>query len=259
MKPVRQCVTVFLALAILGAAQPLLRIDSTDPARDLAPVRLFVSTRAGAVDITVANAWVASYGSSIVSGREGVRSSRRGRRYASPGTSQRSWQKRSSTSSCPTCRSPERSAGGSAPGVRPRPFSTCRCRAVQAHRNPSTASPLTKPLPHLRPMPLCSSRDRFAWRARRRDSCWRSSIPVPNLAAWNDSDLAGRPLRRCSTDDLADVTRLAREARSAGIDAFDMSWQGPSDRRLDTILTPPRRRESRHAPSSNRGTPTSRI
>ena len=69
MKPVRQCVTVCLALAILGAAQPLLRIDSTDPARDLAPVRLFVSTRAGAVDITVANAWIASYRSSIVSGR----------------------------------------------------------------------------------------------------------------------------------------------------------------------------------------------
>ena len=49
-----------------------------------------------------------------------------------------------------------------------------------------------------------------------------------------------RPLRRYSTDDLADVTRLAREARSAGTDAFDMSWQGPSDRRLDTIVICPR-------------------
>ena len=69
MNPVRQCVTVFLALAILGAAQPLLRIDSTDPARNLAPVRLLVSTRARAVDVTVAHAAVASYRSSIVSGR----------------------------------------------------------------------------------------------------------------------------------------------------------------------------------------------
>ena len=78
MKPVRQGLTLFLALVVLGAAQPLLRIDSTDPARDLASVRLFVSTRAGAVDVSVAHASVASYRSSIVSGREGVRSSQTG-------------------------------------------------------------------------------------------------------------------------------------------------------------------------------------
>ena len=70
--------TVFLALALLGAAQPLRLIDSTDPAKNLAPVRLFVSTRAGAVDVIVANASVASYRSSIVSGHEGVRSSQTG-------------------------------------------------------------------------------------------------------------------------------------------------------------------------------------
>ena len=66
MTPVRQCVTVLLGLAVLGAAQPVLRIDATDPARNLAPVRLFVTTRAGAVDVTVANASIASYRSSIV-------------------------------------------------------------------------------------------------------------------------------------------------------------------------------------------------
>src|SRR4029453_2078913 len=78
MRPVRHCVTVFLALVVLGAAQPLLRIDSTDPDRNLAPVRLLVSPRARAADVPVANAWVASYRSSIVSGREGVRSSQTG-------------------------------------------------------------------------------------------------------------------------------------------------------------------------------------
>ena len=41
-------------------------------------MRLFVSTRAGAVDVIVANASVASYRSSIVSGHEGVRSSQTG-------------------------------------------------------------------------------------------------------------------------------------------------------------------------------------
>src|SRR5215203_4922284 len=78
MKLVRESVTVFLALIVIGAAQPPLRIDSTDPARNLAPVRLLVSTRSRAVDVTVANASVASYRSSIVSGREGVRSSQAG-------------------------------------------------------------------------------------------------------------------------------------------------------------------------------------
>ena len=86
-------------------------------------------------------------------------------------------------------------------------------------------------------MAPCSSRARFGWRAHRRDSCWRSSIRrnrtwLPGTTpTWQ-----GVPSAGYSTDDLADVTRLAREARSAGIDAFDMSWQGPSDRRLEQIL-----------------------
>lgn len=78
MKPLRHTLPVLLALAVLGAAQPLLPVDLTDPARDLAPVRLFVSTRAGAVDVSVGNASVATFRSSIVSGREGVRASQTG-------------------------------------------------------------------------------------------------------------------------------------------------------------------------------------
>ena len=237
MKPVRHCVPVLLALGVLGAAQPVLRIDATDPARNLAPVRLFVSTRAGAVDVTVANASVASYRSSIVSGREGVRSSQTGQTLRIsgniagelaeaqfdliladvPDSGAISWHV-----------SAERSARTvldvQVPRDPGRPQSIDRFTADQAGATFSTEGALLQPgtVRVARPPSRLVLAQFYPW--------------YPNLAAWNDSDLAGRPLRRYSTNDLADVTRLAREARSAGIDAFDMSWQGPSDRRLDTIL-----------------------
>jgi hypothetical protein len=237
MKPVRQCVTVFLALVVLGAAQPLLRIDSTDPARDLASVRLFVSTRAGAVDVSVANASVASYRSSIVSGREGVRSSQTGQTLRIsgnipgelaeaqfdvilsdvPASGTIGWRV-SAERSVETILDVQVSRS---PG---RPQSIDRFTTDQATATFATDAALLQPgsVRVARPSSRLVLAQFYPW--------------YPNLAAWNDSDLAGRPLRRYSTDDLADVTRLAREARSAGIDAFDMSWQGPSDRRLDTIL-----------------------
>jgi hypothetical protein len=237
MTPVRHCVTVFLALVVLGAAQPLRPIDATDPARNLAPVRLFVSTRAVAVDVTVANASVASYRSSIVSGREGVRSSQTGQTLRISGniagepaeaqfdlilsdvpeSGTIGWQV-----------SAERSAEtildvqvSRSPG---RPQSIDRFTTDQVTATFATDAALVQPgsVRVARPPSRLVLAQFYPW--------------YPNSAAWNDSDLAGRPLRRYSTDDLADVTRLAREARSAGIDAFDMSWQGPSDRRLGTIL-----------------------
>ena len=237
MKPVRHCVTALLALVVLGAAQPLRPIDSTDPARNLAPVSLFVSTRAGAVDITVANASVASYRSSIVSGREGVRSSQTGQTLRIsgniagelaearfdlilsdvPAAGTIGWQV-----------SAERSAQTvldvQIPRDPGRRQSVDRFTIDQATATFATDAALLQPgsVRVARPPSRLVLAQFYPW--------------YPNLAAWNDSDLAGRPLRRYSTDDLADVTRLAREARSAGIDAFDMSWQGPSDRRLDTIL-----------------------
>ena len=237
MQPVRHCVTVFLALVVLGAAQPLRPIDATDPARNLSPVRLFVSTRAGAVDVTVTNAVVASYRSSIVSGREGVRSSQTGQTLRIsgntagelaeaqfdlilsdvPASGRMGWQV-----------SAERSAQTvldvQVPRDSGRPESIDRFTTDQTTTTFATDTALLQPgsVRVARPPLRLVLAQFYPW--------------YPNLAAWNDSDLAGRPLRRYSTDDLADVTRLAREARSAGIDAFDMSWQGPSDRRLDTIL-----------------------
>ena len=237
MKPARQCVTVFLALAVLGAAQPLLRIDSTDPARNLAPVRLFVSTRARAVDVTVANAAVASYRSSIVSGREGVRSSQTGQTLRISGNVAEELAEAqfdlilSDVPASGTIRWHVSAEGSAqtvldvqAPRDPGRPQSIDRFTTDQATATFATDGALLQPgsVRVARPPSRLVLAQFYPW--------------YPNLAAWNDSDLAGRPLRRYSTDDLADVTRLARQARSAGIDAFDMSWQGPTDRRLDTIL-----------------------
>jgi hypothetical protein len=237
MKPVRQCVTVVLALVVLGAAQPLRLIDSTDPARNLASVRLFVSTRAGAVDVTVAHASVASYRSSIVSGRESVRSSQTGQTLRVSGNTageRAEAQFDLILSDVPPSGtigwqvSAERSAETMLDvqvSRTPRPpQSIDRFTTDQATATFATDAALLQPgsVRVARPPARLVLAQFYPW--------------YPNLAAWNDSDLGGRPLRRYSTDDLADVTRLAREARSAGIDAFDMSWQGPSDRRLDTIL-----------------------
>jgi hypothetical protein len=237
MKPVRQCVTIFLALAVLGAAQPLLRIDVTDPARNLARVRLFLSTRAAAVDVTVANASVASYRSSIVSGREGVRSSQTGQalrisgnRAGEPAEAQFDLVLSDVPASGPIAwhisaeHSAETVLDVQVPRDPGRTQSIDRFATDQATATFATEAALLQPgsVRVARPPSRLVLAQFYPW--------------YPNLAAWNDSDLAGRPLRRYSTEDLADVTRLAREARSAGIDAFDMSWQGPTDRRLDTIL-----------------------
>ena len=237
MKPVRHGMPVFLALAVLGAAQPLLRIDSTDPARNLAPVRLFVSTRARAVDVTVGSASVASYRSSIVRGRDSVRSSQTGQTLRISGNTAEELAEAQfdlilsdvpayGTLGCHV--SAERPAQPvldvQVPRTPGRPQSIDRFTTDQATATFATDAALLQPgsVRVARPPSRLVLAQFYPW--------------YPNLAAWNDSDLAGRPLRRYSTDDLADVTRLAREARSAGIDAFDMSWQGPSDRRLDTIL-----------------------
>ena len=229
--------TVFLALALLGAAQPLRPIDSTDPAKNLAPVRLFVSTRAGAVDVIVANASVASYRSSIVSGHEGVRSSQTGQTLRIsgniageqaeaqfdliladvPASGTIGWQ-------VSAARSAETVLDVQVPRGPGRPQSIDRFTTDQATATFATDAVLLQPgsVRVAHPPSRLVLAQFYPW--------------YPNPAAWNDSDLAGRPLRRYSTDDLADVTRLAREARSAGIDAFDASWQGPLDRRLETIL-----------------------
>src|SRR5262249_18021357 len=54
---------------------------------------------------------------------------------------------------------------------------------------------------------------------------------------WNQPQFADRPLRPYSTDSPTDVSRLAGEAHSAGLDAFVISWNAEQDdARLATVL-----------------------
>jgi hypothetical protein len=59
---------------------------------------------------------------------------------------------------------------------------------------------------------------------------------------WRDPQMADRPLRLYSTDAQTDVSGQAAQARSAGIDAFVVSWQGLeadngfNDRRMRLVL-----------------------
>src|SRR6185295_4193181 len=66
--------------------------------------------------------------------------------------------------------------------------------------------------------------------------------PWYTAETWHDPQMADRPLRLYSTDVQADVTSQAIQARSVGIDAFAVSWQGLeagegfNDRRMRLVL-----------------------
>ena len=215
MTPVRQWVTVFLALIVLGAAQPLRPIDSTDPARNLASVRLFVSTRAGAVDVTVARASVASYRSSILSGRESVRSSQTGQTLRISGNTageQADAQFDLILSDVP----PSGTIGWQVSAERPaettldvqvsrtpgRPQSIDRFTTDQATATFSTDAALLQPgsVRVSRPPSRLVLAQFYPW--------------YPNLTAWNDSDLAGRP-RAGRRDGMSTCPRGTRSMPSS--------------------------------------------
>ena len=70
--------------------------------------------------------------------------------------------------------------------------------------------------------------------------------PIAQYYAWYDTDSFGpsltsdMPVRTYNSDDPATIERQIRKARSAGIDAFAMSWLGRGDRtdkNLDKVLT----------------------
>ena len=70
--------------------------------------------------------------------------------------------------------------------------------------------------------------------------------PWYTTETWQSAQLVDRPVPRYSTEAQADVTRQAQQARSLGIDAFVVSWQGHgpgadagagfNDRRMGLVL-----------------------
>jgi hypothetical protein len=50
--------------------------------------------------------------------------------------------------------------------------------------------------------------------------------PWYDLTTWSSPELADRPLQRYSTDDASDLARIMGQAKGAGLDALAVSWQG---------------------------------
>jgi Glycosyl hydrolase family 99 len=230
------------ALALAGLAGAAAERRS-DPADNLARVRLVVTTSASAASVTVDGATVASYLSAVVGGPAPVSASLTGRTLALSGN---------------LARQPaEVRFDIILSGVTP--DGTIGWN-LTADANAETRIDLYS-LNGLNGVVLV---DRFTATGRTArfttasallDSADRVRVQrlVPRLVlahyhpwytaeTWRDPQMADRPLRLYSTDVQSDVTSQAVQARAAGIDAFVVSWQGLdafdgfNDRRMRIVL-----------------------
>jgi hypothetical protein len=231
-----------VALALAGAGVAAVP-PARDPAGSLARVRLVVTTKARSVAITVGDATIASYISSVLDGPPAVSVSRTGRTLQLSGNV------------------PGESAEGRfdiiladvAPGG-------VIAWNLTADRSADTQIELYS----LKDVNGATLVDRFVSSGTSAqftsspallDSIGRIRVNplLPRLvlahyypwytsASWRDPQLADRPLRVYSSDAQADVNTQAAQARSAGIDAFSVSWQGIeadngfNDRRMRLVL-----------------------
>jgi hypothetical protein len=221
-----------------------------DPAQNLARVRLFVQTKAAITDVTVSGATIASYISTVLDGPAGTRSSQTGQ----------------------TMRTTNGAAGESAEAR----FDIILAGVVAGGTirwnvtNPATTGTADTQLEVYALNDFDRPRlvDRFETSGTTAQFATEATLleahgplhvtPVAPLVlahyypwytrdTWRDPELADQPLQPYSTDDQTDVTGLAREARSAGIDAFVVSWQGidvgdgVNDRRMRVVLEAGRR------------------
>jgi hypothetical protein len=233
-------------VALSAIAQPGSTAES-DPARDLARVRLIVVTRAAVADVRINGATVASYVSTVLYGPSSARSSQTGQTLR---------LSRNVAGKVAEARFDVILAGvGSSGSV---VWNLATGSGAETELEVYSLTHLDRP----RLVDRFSSSDPIAqFQTSAAELASRGQVaisPVPQIVlahfypwyvseTWNDPQLADRPIRPYSTDDQADVDHMAREARSAGIDAFVVSWQGKeagngfNDRRLRITLDAARR------------------
>lgn len=228
------------ALAIAGAGIAA-AARNPDPAENLARVRLVVTTKAATAAITVGGATIASYISSVLDGPPAVSVSRTGRTLQ---------------------------LSGNVPGQ----SAEARFDIILADVVPgglvawnvtaASSADTQIELYSLNDVNRAMLVDRFASNGTTAqftssstllDSLGRIRVNplLPRLVlafyypwytseTWRDPQMADLPSRLYSTDAQADVNAQAAQARSAGIDAFVVSWQGLeaefSDRRTRIAL-----------------------
>jgi hypothetical protein len=218
-------------------------VSSSDPARNLARVRLIVTTRATTAAITVAGAAIASYDSAPLDAGGATRTTHTGE----------------------TLQLSRGAAATSADGqfdivLNDVPSSGAITWTLTASSDADTDVDVYS----INDLSHPTLVDRFSARTRNATFVSEAALidargavriePVrPKMVlahfypwytanAWNAPQFADHPLSRYSTDDPADVAGLAREALGAGIDAFAVSWLGHDagggdyDRRMRLVL-----------------------
>ena len=214
---------------------------SSDPARNLARVRLIVVATAGTTDITVEGATLASYTSRVLHGADGSGASQTGHVLRL------------------TNKDPGHGAEAQfdiilADVVPVGTIAWAVTTDVRADTRVEIYSLNDPDVPRVV--------DRFAAEAERARFTTPSALlasygrlkvspitphlvlaqyyPWYELDTWRDPQMIDRPVEVYSNDDPAVVARQARQAHSAGIDAFVVSWQGKTvdwnNRRLQMVL-----------------------
>ena len=230
-----------IVLALAGAG--LAGAPGSEPDEQLARVRLIVTTTAANAAITVGGATIASYISSVIDGAPSVTPSRTGRTLqlsrnvagqraearfdvvladAAPGTAI-DWNLASDASA----------------------DTQVEVFAVTEAGLATLVDRFVSNGPGAR---FTSSLDLLAGPGRVRARPFHPRLvlahyyPWYTVETWRDPQMADRPPRLYSTESQADVNNEVAQARSAGIDAFVVSWQGLeaqngfNDRRMRVVL-----------------------
>lgn len=242
LKSVQAALLAGVAALLLPLAPPTQPPADTDPVHDLARVRLIVKTTASSTNVTVDGATVASYASTVIGGATGSRSSQTGSTLgvanSAPGQDLEA-------------QFDVILAGVSGGGdVR---WNVAIEGAGAAELDVYSANDAAAPRLVDR-FAATGARETFSTSIALLDAHGRLSAGrVPKLVlahyypwytreTWNDPQLADRPAQVYSTDDRSDVEAVTRQARSAGIDVFVVSWQGRdvgdgvNDRRMRVVL-----------------------
>jgi hypothetical protein len=231
-----------IVLALAGAALAAGARDP-DPAEQLARVRLVVTTKAATVAITVGGATIASFISSVLDGPPTVTPSRTGRTLQLsrnvPGQSAEARFDVILADAAPGTAIVWNLTADSSAETQIEVYAVpdlTRATLVDRFVSNGTSAQFT------------SSSDLLASPGRVQVHPFLPRLvlahyyPWYTVETWRDPQLADRPPRLYSTEAQADVNNEVAQARSAGIDAFVVSWQGLeaqggfNDRRMRIVL-----------------------
>jgi hypothetical protein len=234
----RQGATV-LALVVSGLTAGA---QNPDPGEQFIRVRLIVTTRAATVAITVGGATIANYTSSVLDGPSTVIVSRTGRTLQvsrnAPGQSAEARFDVILADSAPGIPIAWNLTADSSAETAVEVYATDANRATLVDRfvSSGTAAQFTSS------PDLLGSPGRVRVRPFLPRLVLAHYYPWYTIDTWRDPQMADRPPRLYSTEAQADVNNEVAQARSAGIDAFVVSWQGLeaqggfNDRRMRIVL-----------------------